>query len=48
MPVRSLSGLAPPSGGTAYVDMEEPDTIDVGGTETMTYTAAIYRNEDAY
>lgn len=30
------------------MEMEEPDTIDVGGTETMTYTAAIYRNEDAY
>lgn len=48
VPVRSLSGLAPPSGGAAYVEMEESDTIDVGGTETMTYTAAIYRNEDAY
>lgn len=48
VPVRSLSGLAPPSGGASYVEMAEPDTVDVGGTEVMTYTAVIFRNGDSY
>ena len=45
VPVRSLSGLAPPKpSGESYVVLDEPDTVDVGGTEVMEYSAAVFSN----
>ena len=48
VPVHSLSGFVPEVYGELYVEMEEPEELQVGGTEVMTYVAGVYANGHSY